>query len=75
MASRYLSAVQNHRNLIAFLNIWCAGHDLNGLRADIHLADDQFIRIRMAFDPVDPADYDLLQVFVEAFKAFYFRSA
>ena len=26
-------------------------------------------------DPVDPADYDLLQVFVEAFKAFYFRSA
>ncbi len=48
LAARQVAVIQRNRYNIAGLDIVCAGTDLDRLpRADIHLADYQFFRIRM----------------------------
>ena len=69
MAACYLSAVQNHGNLVPFLHIGSTGNDLDHPFTDIHLADDQFVGIGMLFNGNDLADHDLLQIFIKTLKA------
>ena len=72
MASCHTAAVQHNRNLVAHMNVGSAGNDLNRLLADIYLADDELIRIRMTLDGKDLSDDDLVQVCVQFFKSFHF---
>ena len=69
MASCHTAAVQHNRNLVALMHIGSAGNDLNRLLADIYLADDQLIRIRMTLNGKDLSDDDLVQVCVQFFKS------
>ncbi len=72
MAACHLAAVQYHRHLIARLHIRRAGHDLNRLLPDIHLADNQFIRVGMRRDLRDLTNHDLLQIFIRSLISFTF---
>ena len=74
MASRHLAAVQYHRHLIAHMDVGRAGHDLDLLRSDIHLADDQLVRVRVLFNGKDLSYNDLLQIFIKLFIALYLGS-
>ena len=74
MAPGRFAAVQNHGNLVPLLHIRRACNDLNGFPADIHLTDDQFVRVRMTLDLYDLSHDDLLQVLVQTFISFYFGS-
>ncbi len=48
LAARQVAVIQCNRHDIASLDVVCAGANLDWLpRADIHLADYQFFRIRM----------------------------
>ena len=71
MAACYTSAVQNNRNLVSFFYIWCTGYDLNGLAADIYLADDQLISIRVLLDLLNLSDDDFVKVCVKLGKSLY----
>ena len=72
MAAGYLAALQDHRNLIALFYVGSAGDNLNETVADIHLADNQFVRIRVLLDFGNLAYHNLLQIFVETLKSLYF---
>ena len=71
MASCHFSSVQHHGHFVPFFYIGSSGDDLDGLRPDVHLADDQFIRIRVALDLLDLSCYDLFQIFIKTLIAFY----
>ena len=72
MAAGYLSAVQNHRNLVPGLDVGRAGDDLNRLPgSDVHLADDQLVRVRMTLDGKDLADNNLFKVFIETLESLH----
>ena len=74
MSASDTSAVQYDRDLCSLKYILRAGHDLYRLAADIHLADNQLIRIRMFFDLVDLSDHDFFQICIQFFKSLYFCS-
>ena len=71
MTSRHLSPVQNHGHLAAHSHILRACDNLNGLPANVHLAHNELIRVRMPLDGEDLAHQDLLQVPVPALIAFH----
>ena len=66
VSSRDASSVQNDRNLVSFLYVRSACHDLDRLCPDVHLADDQFVRVRMLLDLVDLTDHDLVKIRVHS---------
>ena len=70
----YPSAVQNHRDLVSLMHIRRSGYDLYCLRANVHLADDQFIRVRMTFYLFNLANDDLFQILIRSHKALYLGS-
>ena len=71
MSSGYTTSVKNNRNLVSLFYVWSTSNDLDHLRSDIHLADDQLICIRMFLDLVDLADHDLVKICIQLCKAFY----
>ena len=74
MSTGNTSAVKNNRNLISLFYIRSACNNLYSLCSDIHLADDQFICIRMFLNFFNLTDHDLIQICVQFFKAFHFCS-
>ena len=70
-AACHFSSVQNYRNLVPFFYIRRSCYDLDHFAADIHLADDQLIRIRVALDLFDLSNNDLLQVLIQTCKSLY----
>ena len=51
MTAGNFSACKDNRNNSAFKNVWCTCNDLyRFFLTNIHLADDQFVGIRMLFD-------------------------
>ena len=57
----------NTTGIVAFMHVVGASHDLYGLASYIHLADNQFICIRMLFNLVNLAYYDLRKIRVQFF--------
>ena len=74
MPSCHASAVKHHRNLVAFMHIIGSCHDLYGLTSNIHLADDQFVCVRMLLDLIDLTDHDLVKIRIQNLISFYLRS-
>ena len=74
MASGNTSAVKNNGNLISYFYIRSTCNNLSHLASHIDLTHDQFICIRMSFDFLNLADYNLVQICIQLFKAFYFCS-
>ena len=72
MAACNTSAVQYNRNFIADFHVLCTGYDLNRLRTDIHLADDEFVGIRMRFNALKLSYDDFLKIFVKSCITFSF---
>ena len=74
VASRHTAAVQNDRNLVSLFYIGSSGYDLYSLCSDIHLADDQFVRVGMSLYLHDLSDDDFIQIRVQLFIPFHLRS-
>ena len=74
MASGNTSSVQHHRNLIPFLHIGSARHDLDGLLSHIDLADNQFVSVRVGSDGQDLTDHDLVKVCIQFFIGLHLRA-
>ena len=79
------SSVQNHRDQIPLLHVLRSGYDLHptifrhpgvshAVFSHIHLTDDQFIRARMGFDLLNPADDNLLQILIKPCISLRLRS-
>ena len=74
-AVRQGRAVQRRGNQIVFLQVLCAGHDLNRLGfTDINRADQQVIRIGVRCNRQHAADDDLVNVGSLCVVFFYFRA-
>ena len=74
MSSCHFSAVQHHRHFVAYFHVGGAGDDLDGLPADVHLADNQLVRIGMALDGQNLSYHDFLQVLVSSLEALHLRA-
>ena len=74
MAACNFSSIYNNRNSCSFKYIGGTGHDLYGFISQIHLADNQFICIRVWIDLSDLSDHDLIQVFIKLCKSLHFCS-
>ena len=72
MAACNASAVKYNRNLVADFHVTCAGHNLNRLRTDIHLTDDELVGIRMRFNALKLSYDDFLKIFVKSCITFSF---
>ena len=76
MSASNATAIQNNGNLVARLDVVRTGYDLDHASAsDPYLADHQLLSVGMLLDGNNLTDYDLLQVLVQAFIAFYFGAA
>ena len=71
MSSCYTTSVKNNRNLVSLFYVWSTSNDLDHLRSDIHLADDQLICIRMFLNFLNLSDYNLVKVSIKPGEAFY----
>ena len=56
LAAGQKALVLGDGNEVARMHVLRAGHDLNGLVADVHLADPEVIRVGVALDGLDSAD-------------------
>ena len=75
MSAGHAASIQHYGHLIAFSDIWRSRNDLNGFCPDIHLANDQFVRIGMSLYLLNPADHDPIQIFIQPFIALDLGSA
>jgi len=69
MSAGHTAAVQDHGDQRALKDIGGTCDDLHSLFSHIHLADDQFVRIRVLLDGQDPAYHDFFQIFVQTLDA------
>ena len=65
MSAGHASSVQNDRDFVPLFHVRGAGHDLDRLCPDIHLADDQLVRVRMLLYLIDLSDHDLVQIRIQ----------
>ena len=73
MAACHLPAIQNNGHLVTLLHVGRACDDLNHFAADIHLTDNQLIRIGMLLNFLNLAHDDFLQIFVQSGIALHLR--
>ena len=77
MVRCHTAPVKDNRDERTLGHIGSAGHDLKRLavRAHLHLADDQFVRIRMRRDGQHLRHNNLLEILIQALEPLYLRTA
>ena len=68
------SSVQHDRHFVSFFHIRSSRDNLDRLCPDVHLTDDQLVRIRMLLNFIDLADHDLVKIRIQLFISLYLCS-
>ena len=74
MSPGHFSAVQDYGNLVPHFHIVGSSDNLNSLRADIYLAYNKLLRIRMLFYGNNLSYDNLFQILIPSLIPFHLRA-